>query len=446
MVLDEANKETLDSNIMLNDEQEREFVEQIKPATLTMIASILSDMVYVEGGELILNNQNSQAFDLKLDASEKLKEARKDLDTVTKMIQKSKQDLKKANLESVGLIKEKDIKKADEKKLSAEKGLEQLSEMKRKAEEEIEYYTSIYRQNSNSEISVYDFWQMRNCVSANDMKVLGIDVDEYSSETDSYTYDEAETFVKRFCLLTMEKFYIPEEKELFLSIGGRGSKVYPMPVRITSCKAKKINRTFKQALGCEWVIRHDRRAFAPQINIFKTKSDHLISSATKTPELIKEIVQYKKLDRNYESWLKDHNCFRIACSTSTYERLIRTIINQLKDVVDEYVEHQKTAEYKKLFIKKTIRYIDKPVTSQIYMSILLIEALEKPSSNSFYPQWNSHQEKETLSEEELTEVVNKLNILFDGKYKFEKLSLNNSTLTFLRNNGLIGEGHYLYLL
>ena len=121
MVHDEANKETLDSNIMLNDEQEREFVEQIKPATLTMIASILSDMVYVEGGELILNNQNSQAFDLKLDASEKLKEARKDLDTVTKMIQKSKQDLKKANLESVGLIKEKDIKKADEKKLSAEK-------------------------------------------------------------------------------------------------------------------------------------------------------------------------------------------------------------------------------------------------------------------------------------------------------------------------------------
>ena len=239
MVHDEANKETLDSNIMLNDEQEREFVEQIKPATLTMIASILSDMVYVEGGELILNNQNSQAFDLKLDASEKLKEARKDLDTVTKMIQKSKQDLKKANLESVGLIKEKDIKKADEKKLSAEKGLEQLSEMKRKAEEEIEYYTSIYRQNSNSEISVYDFWQMRNCVSANDMKVLGIDVDEYSCETDSYTYDEAETFVKRFCLLTMEKFYIPEEKELFLSIGGRGSKVYPMPVRITSCKAKK---------------------------------------------------------------------------------------------------------------------------------------------------------------------------------------------------------------
>ena len=63
MVLDESNNKVTESNISLNEEQEMEFISQIKPATLTMIASILSDMVYVEGGELILTNQNSQAFD-----------------------------------------------------------------------------------------------------------------------------------------------------------------------------------------------------------------------------------------------------------------------------------------------------------------------------------------------------------------------------------------------
>ena len=157
MVLDESNNKVTESNISLNEEQEMEFISQIKPATLTMIASILSDMVYVEGGELILTNQNSQAFDLRRDASEKLKEVRADLDTAAKMIQKSKQDFKKANWESIGLIKEKDIKKVDEKKLSAEKGLEQLSEIKRKSEEEIEYYSSIISQNSNSKKTVSGF-------------------------------------------------------------------------------------------------------------------------------------------------------------------------------------------------------------------------------------------------------------------------------------------------
>ena len=198
MVLDESNKKAIGSNISLNEEQEREFISQIKPATLTMIASILSDMVYVEGGELILTNQNSQAFDLRREASEKLKEVRADLDTAAKMIQKSKQDLKKANRESIGLIKEKDIKKVDEKKLSAEKGLEQLSEIKRKSEEEIEYYSSIISQNSNSKKTVSGFWQMRNCVGANAMRVLGIEVDRYSNENDSYTYDDAELFVLVF--------------------------------------------------------------------------------------------------------------------------------------------------------------------------------------------------------------------------------------------------------
>jgi hypothetical protein len=114
----------------------------------------------------------------------------------------------------------------------------------------------------------------------------------------------------------------------------------------------------------------------------------------------------------------------------------------LRGLVDEFVGHQKTAEYKKLFIKNTIRFIDKPVTSQLYMTLLLLDTLGKSGSNSFYPQWSSHSE-ESLSEEKLAEVVKKLNLLFDGKYKFEQLSFYKSALTSLRNNGLIGEGDYL---
>ena len=447
MVLDESNKKATGSNISLNEERERKFISQIKPATLTMIASILSDMVFVEGGELILTNQNSQAFDLRRDASEKLKEVRADLDTAAKMIQKSKQDFKKANWESIGLIKEKDIKKVDEKKLSAEKGLEQLSEIKRKSEEEIEYYSSIISQNSNSRKTVSGFWQMRNCVGANDMRTLGIEVDRYSSENDSYTYNEAETFVRRFCMLTTEKFHIPEEEELFISNGGSGSNicsVTPTPIGTKTCKAKNVNRTFKRVLGCEWVIRQERLALVPKTDnlVFYTSAEKMISTASKPSGLIKAIVQDKKLDSSFESWLYDHNCFRIACSTSTYERLARTITNQLRNLVDEFVGHQKTVEYKKLFIKNTIRFIDRPVTSQLYMALLLLDTLGKPGSNSFYPQWSSHSE-ESLSEEKLAEVVKKLNILFNGKYKFEQLSFNKSAFTSLRNNGLIGEGEYL---
>jgi hypothetical protein len=122
--------------------------------------------------------------------------------------------------------------------------------------------------------------------------------------------------------------------------------------------------------------------------------------------------------------------------------LARTITNQLRCLVDEFVGHQKTAEYKKLFIKNTIRFIDKPVTSQLYTALLLLETLGIPGSKSFYPQWSSHSE-ESLSEEKLAEVVKKLNILFNGKYKFEQLSFNKSAFTSLRNNGLIGEGEYL---
>jgi len=447
MVLDESNNKVTESNISLNEEQEMEFISQIKPATLTMIASILSDMVYVEGGELILTNQNSQAFDLRREASEKLKEVRADLDTAAKMIQKSKQDLKKANRESIGLIKEKDIKKVDEKKLSAEKGLEQLSEIKRKSEEEIEYYSSIISQNSNSKKTVSGFWQMRNCVGANAMRVLGIEVDRYSNENDSYTYDDAELFVRRFCMLTTEKFHIPEEEELFISNGGSGSNICsitPTPIGTKTCKAKNVNRSFKRVLGCEWVIRQERLALVPKTDnlVFYTSADKMISTASKPSGLIKAIIQDKKLDSSFDSWLNDHNCFRIACSTSTYERLARTITNQLRCLVDEFVGHQKTAEYKKLFIKNTIRFIDKPVTSQLYTTLLLLETLGKPGSNSFYPQWSSHSE-ESLSEEKLAEVVKKLNTLFNGKYTFEQLSFNKSAFTSLRNNGLIGEGEYL---
>ena len=41
MVHDEANKETLDSNIMLNGEQERELVEQIKPNCINILDLII---------------------------------------------------------------------------------------------------------------------------------------------------------------------------------------------------------------------------------------------------------------------------------------------------------------------------------------------------------------------------------------------------------------------
>ena len=95
-----------------------------------------------------------------------------------------------------------------------------------------------------------------------------------------------------------------------------------------------------------------------------------------------------------------------------------------------------------MFIKNTIRFIDKPVTSQLYTALLLLETLGIPGSKSFYPQWSSHSE-ESLSEGKMAEVVKKLNILFNGKLKFEQLSFNKSAFTSLRNNGLIGEGEYL---
>ena len=337
----EANNRT-----MLNEEQEKEFVRQIRPTALTMIASILSNMVYVEDGKLIRINQNKLSSDVQWEASVKLKEARTDLNTAEKKMRKSELDLKNAQWESIGKIKDKDIKKVEEKILSADKSIEQLNEIKAKTEEDIEYYSEIIKQNSDSKISVSGFWQMKNCVSANYMRVLGIETDSYSDQTDSFTYDEAEMFTRRFSMLTMEDFRIPKEYELFLSVGGRGSEIrlmMPTPTGTATCKASKMNKTFKRALGCEWTVRREHADFVPNAYnlVFYTTGEKMFSTNTKPGGIINAIVNEKKLSSDFDEWLKDHNGFRLACSSNTYERLKKSISNQLRKSVDEFVENQK---------------------------------------------------------------------------------------------------------
>jgi len=450
----EESKEKFENEVnnrtLLNEEQEKDFVRQIRPTALTMIASILSDMVYVEDGKLIRINQNKLSSDLQWDTSVKLKEARTDLKTAEKKMRQSELDLKKAQWESIGKIKEKDIKKVEEKILSAEKSIEQLNEIKTKTEEDVEYYSEIIKQNSDSELSISGFWQMKNCVSADYMRVLGIKTDSYSDQTDAFTCDEAEMFIRRFSMLTMEDFRIPKEYELFLSVGGRGTEIrlmMPTPTGTATCKASKMNKTFKRALGCEWTVRREHTDFVPITYnlVFYTTGEKMICTNTKPEGIINAIVNEKKLSRDYDEWLKDHNGFRLACSSNAYERLKKSISNQLRDIVDEYVSNQKVTEYKKFFQKKTIRFLDKPVTSQLYITLLLLDAMNQIPSDSIYSQWHLLTE-ETISDEKMTEVINKLNILYDGKYTFSNLSSNKSVFTSLKNNGLISEGQYLSLL
>ena len=450
----EESKEKFENEVnnrtLLNEEQEKDFVRQIRPTALTMIASILSDMVYVEDGKLIRINQNKLSSDLQWDTSVKLKEARTDLKTAEKKMRQSELDLKKAQWESIGKIKEKDIKKVEEKILSAEKSIEQLNEIKTKTEEDVEYYSEIIKQNSDSELSISGFWQMKNCVSADYMRVLGIKTDSFSDQTDAFTCDEAEMFIRRFSMLTMEDFRIPKEYELFLSVGGRGTEIrlmMPTPTGTSTCKASKMNKTFKRALGCEWTVRREHTDFVPITYnlVFYTTGEKMFCTNTKPEGIINAIVNEKKLSRDYDEWLKDHNGFRLACSSNAYERLKKSISNQLRDIVDEYVSNQKVTEYKKLFQKKTIRFLDKPVTSQLYITLLLLDAMNQIPSDSIYSQWHLLTE-ETISDEKMTEVINKLNILYDGKYTFSNLSSNKSVFTSLKNNGLISEGQYLSLL
>ena len=101
--------------------------------------------------------------------------------------------------------------------------------------------------------------------------------------------------------------------------------------------------------------------------------------------------------------------------------------------------------HKKFFQKKTIRFLDKPVTPQLYITLLLLDAMIQDPSESIFSQWHSLTE-ETISDEKMTEVVNRLNKLYNGKYTFCNLSLNKSVFASLKNNGLISEGQYLSLL
>lgn len=118
------------------------------------------------------------------------------------------------------------------------------------------------------------------------------------------------------------------------------------------------------------------------------------------------------------------------------------VIKQLKAVIEKFGSSQRTGEYKKFFIKTEIKYIDRPVTYQLYYALLLLDSLQNKDADSAYGKIQTPMEQ-TVPESTMGYVLPKLNEFFKGRYTFDLLSSNKSAYATLREKNLTEDGVYL---
>lgn len=118
------------------------------------------------------------------------------------------------------------------------------------------------------------------------------------------------------------------------------------------------------------------------------------------------------------------------------------VIKQLKVVIEKFGSSQKTGEYKKFFLKTEIKYIDRPVTYQLYYALLLLDSLQNKDADSAYGKVQTSLEQ-SVPESIMGNVLPKLNEFFKGRYTFDLLSSNKSAYATLREKNLMEEGVYL---
>lgn len=129
-------------------------------------------------------------------------------------------------------------------------------------------------------------------------------------------------------------------------------------------------------------------------------------------------------------------CYELNSSVKTQ------VIKQLKVVIERFGSSQKTGEYKKFFLKTEIKYIDKPVTYQLYYALLLLDSLQNKDVDSAYGKVQTSLEQ-SVPESIIGYVLPKLNEFFKGRYTFDMLSSNKSAYATLREKNLIEDGVYL---
>lgn len=129
-------------------------------------------------------------------------------------------------------------------------------------------------------------------------------------------------------------------------------------------------------------------------------------------------------------------CYELNSSVKTQ------VIKQLKVVIENFGSSQKTGEYKKFFLKTEIKYIDKPVTYQLYYALLLLDSLQNKDVDSAYGKVQTSLEQ-SVPESIIGYVLPKLNEFFKGRYTFDMLSSNKSAYATLREKNLIEDGVYL---
>ena len=129
-------------------------------------------------------------------------------------------------------------------------------------------------------------------------------------------------------------------------------------------------------------------------------------------------------------------CYELNSSVKTQ------VIKQLKVVIEKFGSSQKTGEYKKFFLKTEIKYIDKPVTYQLYYALLLLDSLQNKDTDSAYGKIQTPMEQ-TVPESTMGYALPKLNEFFKGRYAFDLLSSNKSAYATLREKNLIEDGVYL---
>ena len=129
-------------------------------------------------------------------------------------------------------------------------------------------------------------------------------------------------------------------------------------------------------------------------------------------------------------------CYELNSSVKTQ------VIKQLKVVIEKFGSSQKTGEYKKFFLKTEIKYIDKPVTYQLYYALLLLDSLQNKDADSAYGKVQTSLEQ-SVPESIIGYVLPKLNEFFKRRYTFDMLSSNKSAYATLREKNLIEDGVYL---
>lgn len=129
-------------------------------------------------------------------------------------------------------------------------------------------------------------------------------------------------------------------------------------------------------------------------------------------------------------------CYELNSSVKTQG------IKQLKVIIEKFGSSQKTREYKKFFLKTEIKYIDKPVTYQLYYALLLLDSLQNKDVDSAYGKVQTSLEQ-SVPESIIGYVLPKLNEFFKGRYTFDMLSSNKSAYATLREKNLIEDGVYL---